>query len=236
MKHRSLVVFLALLILAMLPAIPAQAQSAQATFMSAYDVAATSFIYCVQTGQNGNATDATPIRGFAPIITSGSSTTVTSATASTSAFRDVVVGDVLFIRQDPATTTTVRYVTARASADSITVDSAVNITAATLFSFRHQTCATAATSGQINAAWGAAANKAVELCITTLNATSISFSVEGKLHGDSPAWEPIVVPTYTAAGCETIPINEPLSLLRVGVKVNTDTGVQSVTAKFLAER
>jgi hypothetical protein len=236
MKHRSLVVFLALLILALLPAIPAQAQSTQATFFSAYDVSATSPIYCVQTGQNGNATDAPPIRGFAAIITSGSSTTVTSATASTSAFRDVVVGDVLFIRQDPAMTTTVRYVTARASADSITINSAVNITAATMFSFRHQTCGTAATSGQVNAAWGATANKAVELCVSTINATSISFFVEGKLHADSPSWEPLVSPTYTTTGCENIPINEPLSLIRVGVQVNTDGGAQSVTAKFMAER
>lgn len=139
--------FLAVL-LALLPAVAA-AEQQKATFVSVYDLDATTTTYCVTTGQGGTAFGA-PMPAPAPVSTSGSSTTVTATTASTAPFAQVSVGDILFFRQSGGSTIT-RYVTARASSDSITINSATTLTAA-YFTWMKRTCGTAATDGWISVA------------------------------------------------------------------------------------
>lgn len=83
------------------------------------------------------------------IATSGSSTTVTAVTASTNPFGSVAAGDVISI--NIAGTATTRLVTARASADSITVNSALTIAATGLpFVYWKFNSGTAATSGWVD--------------------------------------------------------------------------------------
>lgn len=202
-----------------------------ATFFQAYDVSATSLTYPLLTG-NAASPFGGAIPGGAAVSTSGSSTTVTATTASTNPFASVGVGDELYFQTAPGTAVSVRYCTAKASSDSITIDTAITLTARQ-FTYKHFATGTAITSGAVDAATVGA--RAVQLCVQTLNATSITFSIEGRLAG-APAWATLVAPPFSATGCEIIAVPEALDQLRVGVKVNTDTGVQSVSAIMQSTR
>jgi hypothetical protein len=113
-----------------------------------YDVDSTSLTYCTIQGQNGGPF-ADPIPVGPAIKTTGSSTTVVEATASTNPFTGIVVGDVLVIKTPSATNAsamTVVAVTAKASNASITVDTAINITG-NFFGYYHHLCGTTDADG-----------------------------------------------------------------------------------------
>jgi hypothetical protein len=97
------------------------------TFAYNYDVDSASLTYVRLVGQNGDPFGGS-IAGPGTIKTVGSSTTVTENVASTNPFRDVGVGDVIQV----STSTNARFtrvVVAKASDASITVDSAVDLSA-----------------------------------------------------------------------------------------------------------
>lgn len=146
------------------------------TYVTNYDLDATSYTYCVTTGQNGGPFDP-PIPGNGRLTTVGSSTTVTGVTDSADSFGPVSVGDVLYIATAPQTNV-IRYVTARASADSITVNSAISLAAAgSAFSWMKVTCGTGASNGWIN--MSAYAGKKLSLEITQMVATGgVDFKFE----------------------------------------------------------
>lgn len=122
-----------------------------------YDVDSATLTYCVTNGADkGPFTD--PISVLPKIKTTGASTTVTELTASTNPFTTVAVGDVLVIltpsTTDPLSTTLV-VVTAKASAASITVDTAINITGNS-FGYYRNVCGTTAADGWFAVPAGAA--------------------------------------------------------------------------------
>jgi hypothetical protein len=102
-----------------------------------YQLDSASYIYCV-TG---------PVQqGPGRVKTTGSSATVTAVAGLDDPFTNVAVGDELIFGSGIGTE---RVVTARASATSITVDSAVNLndTAGFQFTYAHPSCGTGATDG-----------------------------------------------------------------------------------------
>lgn len=107
--------------------------------LSNYDLDSTSYVYCLTTGRGGD-----PGGGWLPgngkIKTSGSSATVTSNTASTSALTSLAVGDELLITYQGLLIRA--YVSAAASADSITVGTAIDISSGATYSFRRRSCGT----------------------------------------------------------------------------------------------
>ena len=131
----------------------------------------------------GSYSPASPI--FTKISTSGSSTTVSAVTATSAPFNLVSVGDLIqFNLTSPgaagSAVTTTRRVTAKASADSITVDTAVNIpTAGVTFTYLKFT------SGA-NAGWVALGDNAQAFEVYTqldqlnVGANSIGFKLEGR--------------------------------------------------------
>lgn len=135
MTRKTLLVAIA----AILCAGDARTQSSYATraLFANYDLDSTTAISCVLGTER-------PITQT--ISTSGSSTTVAAAVASSGPFETVAVGDVIYVF-DSTNIRRGRLVTARASANSITVDTAINITPAQTFRTRTRACGTTATDG-----------------------------------------------------------------------------------------
>jgi hypothetical protein len=105
--------------------------------------------YCTLSGQ-GSDPFAGPYPGRGQIETSGSSTTVTGVNAADDVFTDIGVGDVLFTRTG-AGVTSLRVVTAKASVDSITVNTAIDLTGGVNWTYKKLACGTSATDGWIDA-------------------------------------------------------------------------------------
>lgn len=120
-----------------------------ANFTYNYDVDSTSLTYCRLEGQNNDPFSGA-IPGRSRIKTTGSSATVAEYTTGGAPFTDVAVGDVLIV--PVAGVPTFRNVIAKASAASITVDVAINLSAAGgyTWTFRKAICGTAVTDGWID--------------------------------------------------------------------------------------
>lgn len=130
----------------------------EATLNAIYDLdSAGTYIYCVYNGVGDQ-----PLSGDKKIdqlvTTSGSSTTVAALSASTTdPFANVAVGDLLIFRRTFSATTggtfttyNERVVTAKASADSITIDTAIELPlTGTNFGYKTRSCGTASTSGWV---------------------------------------------------------------------------------------
>lgn len=206
----------------------------EAAFFIDYDVSSTSYIYGVY-GPWQNA------RKF--ISTTGSSTTVVSAVASTGALAEVDVGDRIYVRNVSVPSDDQVGVTAKASDDSITTSTAKDFgrdvaDSGYPYQFRKFLSGTTANDG-----WHYCGNeddKFVTLQLDTINATSIDFQIEGKFNDGVPFV--ITTQNFTAAtvasGVNTVVggaafgIPENLSAVRVGVKVNTDGGAQKLSAHY----
>lgn len=139
-------------ILLLLPAFVGASEQRVANYSYKYDLDSTNVIYCSLVGQSASAYGP-GITGVARILTSGSSTTVSAVTAGTNPFADLGVGDVIAVRRETATD--VVYITAKASADSVTVDTAVdwgNSGSGRQFTWLDLRCGTAITDGWIDVA------------------------------------------------------------------------------------
>ena len=189
------------------------AQAADHTFVRAYDLASTSFIYC-------DTSDYRP--GFGRIITVGSSTTVTTV-GSVSGFGALDAGDEIFF--NIAGTETRRVVATRASSSSITVTVAVDLSANGTSGYawrqRDVACSTASTSGWIGVrGW----TKKLIYAYLTLETGTGGVVVSVECRGSGDAAVPIQVLQFTLTGVtaptngEAAPIGEDCSDLRVGLK------------------
>ena len=203
-----------------------------------HDLTATSFTYGCYTGQFDSPLGPTRDNAHVKIKTVGSSTTVTSYTTGTNAFDLISVGDLLYVSTSGATPggtddgtrgrMLVLVVTARASADSITVNTAVDLSLGYYFRWRKFTTSTGATSCWIPVKGVTAGNFVVQ--IDQIQATSIDYQLECK--ADAPTAGIVIVsgPTNkTAAFAGAITFSDPWAFCRMGFKVNTDTGVQKIT-------
>lgn len=217
MKHfKTILIFLAFAVLA--PITPAQGVD-EAVFARTYDVASTSYIYCTTSALKP---------GTANIETSGSSATVTAVSGTP--FESLAVGD--DIQVTLAGVATRRRLTAKASAISVTVDSAINLDVDGGYGFQWNdvTCGTAATNGWIPAS--GFRNKSVQIVLDTINATSVEWKIQGRVRGGATAADLTNETSWTAANSQVVVIPEELDAIRVGVKVTTDGGAQSFSAYF----
>ncbi len=217
--RRALLALAALLTLA--PA--AGAEQAKAYFQTNYDLDATSYTYCVTTGKNGDPFGA-PREGNSA-VTAAASTTVAATTANTFPFLFVSVGDVLFFK-DTVGAVTVRYVTARASGDSITVDASTTVTAAN-FTFLKVSCGTAVTDGWINVAgWK---TKKISTYIEQMNVTG---GIDVRWECRDATIDSQIVQVYPASGANnyttagitsgtSVVIEEPWDACRIGYKIGS---------------
>ena len=219
---RKLLLSLALLVL---PA-AAQAQVNQYISVLRYDLASASVIYC--SGGPGWVT------GTSTVSTSGSSTTLTAATAGT--FDPLAVGDSIFVAG------AFRRVDAKASGTSLTLSSAIN-TVATGWNYIHYTCGTGTEAGKFTIANGWISTLVAE--IVTMTATSIDVRYECRTQAPDAAWI-VVYPSagnnecgagtessgycqFTAAASLALVVDEVWNECRIGLKINTDTaGAESI--------
>jgi hypothetical protein len=242
MTFKSRAVILAVTLLGVMTlALSSYAQVAQIQetipLVSGYDLASTSYIYCVTNTAPSGTVWGTGTTSVTPVTTSGSSTTVTAVTSGDNPFVSMSVGDEMSINLDGVITKV--YVTAKASSDSITVNTAVNLgdarrgTAGYFFNWRKLTCSTAATAGWIPVR--GRSGVAFSFALDTINATSIDARVQCRHDGSISSAIEIWTKNYTVASGDMISITTPGGIkydeCRFGMKVNTDTGVQSITVQ-----
>lgn len=238
----------ALLVLLLLPGIVAAQETKTAHYFAKYDLASGSYITCVTTGQNGDPwAEARPGTGTGGnnIKTSGSSTTVTEVTSSSLPFALLAVGDQIFVNG------TTRWITAKASGASITVNATINIEnggSGYPFTWKQVTCGTAATNGWIDVSqW---IYKKLSVHINTLASTSVDVKWEcldntydanpvnvypggltaGVCPGGTVASNAC---NYTAGGQNArtdVEIDAPYSACRPMLKVNGDSAGDVITA------
>lgn len=240
----------AMLAAILLPASAAQADNVVAVpLVAGYDLDATSLTYCNSVGEGGLVL-APPRRMPDKVKTSGSSTTVTSNTASSGAFEFVAVGDLLWFPRTESVPIAAgsavgvwRYVTARASADSITVDTAVDLSSGYGFGLRVVSCGTAATSGVVPVEGFDSLNFVGQ--IDQISVTGgITYQVECRADGPAAAWVTVIGPTNkTATWAGGNVAYEPWAACRIGWKIGSaddgsDTGAdaEKIAAFFIGTR
>lgn len=208
----------------------ALAQQAMAWSVYAYDVTAASYTYCALQGQNGDPF-AEPYLGTAKIKTTGSSTTVEENVVGTNPFANLAVGDMILVRR--GTVTDRVSITAKASAASITVSSAVNWSAGYDFRWLDLTCGTGTTDGWFGV--GAFYNVDVTVEWVTKNATSLDFQTECAIGPGLPVI--LETKSATAVGQWGPTITAGVyDRCRVGMKLTADTGAQVVNAHVAVKK
>jgi hypothetical protein len=187
--------FLIAVLLSLVPGL-VQAQGTDTAFWAInYNISASSYTYCVERGLNGNPFGG-PISGADKIKTSGSSTTVTENTASSGPFALLSVGDVIIVTLADGTSS-VRNITAKASSASVTVDTAIDLSAGYAFRWYKTVCGTAATDG-----WIDVGNYADKTYILEYNQGDLdSLDVRWECKYDSPTAAPVVVYPSEGDGC-----------------------------------
>ena len=189
---RKILLFLVALALAV-PALRAQtiaggnSSAREAAFAIQYNVDSTSLTYCRMEGVTGDPY-AAPKAVAQRIKTTGSSATVDEFVTAGAPFADVLVGDVLQIATPTATdpkVTTLRVVTAKASAAQITVDTAIDLSAAGGFRFSYWklACGTSTAAGWIRIP-PAAARFGMSLTFDQGDITTLVARWECKFAGD----------------------------------------------------
>lgn len=220
-----------------------------ANFNLNHNYTATTITYCTLNGIGGSPFSG-PITGNSGLITSGSSTTVTSAVASTSAFKGLVAGDVIMVNRavQGSTVTDIRSISSKGSDDSIVIDTAANWQNGTSgFGFRYLklVCGTSDTSGWISTSGLVA--KSITLLLTASGSLTGGLDARVECLDDfagalpNPVWPGAVAATadcgpgtyasgvcnYTTAGLTTgrekvvISRDIPCGAIRVGLAVHT---------------
>ncbi len=140
---------LAVLLLLAAPAFAQQDHKA-ANFTYKYDVASTTLAYYATLGVGGDPFGGF-IRGPGQVETSGSSTTVTGVVAADDVFANVNVGDIFSVRLSNGNTEN-RVVVTNADDDTITVDTAIDLTGGVVWNYKSLVGGTTADDGWISVA------------------------------------------------------------------------------------
>jgi hypothetical protein len=197
-----------------------------------------SYMYCVTQG-TGDDPLAQGKMVTIPVLTVGSSTTVTAATAGTGPFQNVSVGDEITFplgtltpagTQTPPGGESFRYVTAKASADSVTINAAINLAVPAgrgyPFTWRKRVCGTTATDG-----WFSTSNWQdfdVTFQADQSDATSLDASLECENFGAASAPNQIWTKNYLLAaygfpgGRTTVAVHDHFDRCRLGVRLTDD--------------
>lgn len=205
-----------------------------------YDLDASSNTYCVYQTESA-VTAGRGTTAFGPgdqvtqlVTTSGASTTVSAvSTSTTDPFATVAVGDMIqFIGADVPGVTNPRFseVTARASADSITVDTAVTLPAAGVnFRYWARACGTAATDGWFPIGQNVVSTIGVQVTQMNVTAGGITYQVECRQNetfavGGIIDTGNITVASTVANNPHFTHIEAKFSSCRVGLLLGTDDG------------
>jgi len=200
--------------------------------MSGYNLTSNSYIFCYTTGKNS------AVRGdwqpaVEKIVTSGSSTTTTSNTASAAALVGLAAGDEIMVYQSGKPVR--RYLTAAASSDSVTVNSAWDLTGGYPYFFRHRTCSTTATAG-----WTKVSDLlsfSYEVKINTFNATAIDTVVQCRAEDADGTVNTAYTQHYTSTAADTYIFSQQIGAYadecRFGLKVTAATDVQAITVNLM---
>jgi hypothetical protein len=213
---------IALVLLLSGSAVMAQVTRVDTPILSKYDLDSATYVYC-KLGFS--------LIGPGRIETSGSSATVTAVSGSTDPYTNVAVGDELFISGAAGNFT--RTVTARASATSITVDSAVNldVDGGYIFNYRTLSCGAAVTDGWIQVGPG-------KHTITIIYRQGdlgggVDYSLESRARGalGLPLQETYgtIAATTTLVNGVSIVLGETTPEFRVGLKYNTSDTSDATT-------
>ncbi len=222
------------------------AQCRTANFFLSFDVDSDSVIYGVVRGQGSNPFGGT-IPALAHIKTSGSSATVTSQTSGDNAFAELAVGDSIFIR-DTAGVVSMRLIIAKASSDSVTVDSVITLSDA---AFTWLKSTTSTTVGWLDVSGWTGRTLTIQYDQGDLGQLDARVECRGGYPGAQPVQ---VFPACTTGSCNTyqayttvgitsrtsIVIPDPFSACRVGLKYTTSdtsdatTNLEKVTVGFEA--
>jgi hypothetical protein len=220
-----------------------------------YDVQSGAYIYCRTEGVARVGNDDNRRVTTAPITAAANSTTLAAVTAGTNPFANLVVGDVIYL-QDPfqATkgATLEKVITARASADSVTISSVISVPTAftaNSFEWRKRQCATTA-----NAGWFPVEGyRPVKFSVgaNTIGATSVDIRFECREQGEDNQPYPVCTSgVCSSAGVLTVPaasagfsgrnafvvgVNDQWKECRVGLKIN-GAGTQSITMRATTSR
>ncbi len=235
--RKSLAALLALLLVCPLAARAATApHSMTLPLVVNYDLDSTSYVYCKSVGVGaGQNADFNWKDQAQPVTTGGSSSaTLAAVTAATNGpYDNLAVGSLLWFNIASAdaptagATPTFRYLTAKASDDSATIDSVVTVAAAGVgFQYLNRSCGTSASSGWFSVSGWTAGTALLEISqiVTT---SGIDYQLECK-HA-YPWATAVAVLTNTAAvtAAGTVPLvwSEPYDYCRVGIKLDsTDDG------------
>jgi hypothetical protein len=140
--------------------------------------------------------------GRGQIETSGSSTTVTGVNASDDVFIDIEVGDIILVR-DVQGNTTERVVVAKASNDSITVNTAVDWSAQVNWRWWNVECGTGADDGWIDVRRTSANAHAGWGIVIQYNTGDLTGGLAARIECRAPGlgMEPVVVYPSTGSSC-----------------------------------
>lgn len=212
---------------------------------SDYDLDSGSYIYISTSGEQGKVL-AEARRVPIKVKTVGSSTTVAAATASTNPFLGVVVGDELYFNM--AGLEVSRYITAKASDDSVTVDTAIDLTTddttGETFSWRKFAAGSAATDGWVPMAGFDTATFLVQLKQSDGGSIDVRIECENTMGPATSQVLPFAVENHTAYGCPaecdsyTIAAASQYDRCRLGMKINTDSSdaganIEKISAQFV---
>lgn len=250
-------VLLALLMVSSCPIVPAHAEMYGANFTYRYDIDSTTMTYCKVVGANDQPWNkgSWQLVGLAPIKTTGSSVTVNAVTAGRNPFDPVSAKDIIIVARGGATAPDLRVVQSKASADQITVQTAVNWDTTAGFSFKYlrTVCGTTDADGWIDMQTVGPGPKNVTFLLEQISGVTggidMHIQCRGSALGDlpntvhpgaagscSPGTSAGGFCNFTAAGLTTgrlavaIPDSIVCPLLRVGIKINTSETAETVEA------
>jgi hypothetical protein len=166
--------------------------------------------------------------------TSGSSATWVDVTSGDNFAAAINVGDELY---EPIAGTRV-LVIEKASNASITVSAAADLgSSGKNLHVRPFASGTTVTDGWVDCS--NLMNKSVSLQVDELAGTSITFTIEGRVPGSAPMTiytsAALVADTINSEGLSNlapIEIPESISAVRVGAKIDTDSGTNSISARL----
>lgn len=165
------------------------------------------------------------------IKTSGASTTVSENASGDAVFQGFLTGDLIHVKAGADGAWSTRVVTGVGSVPtSVTVGSNITLTG-NAWSYQKWNNGTTSSDGWFSVR--DLVDKSVEFEWVTKNATSADVSIEGRINGGGAAV--LYTENFTAVGKEIYPITETVDEIRVGIKINTDAGVNNFRASFRGE-
>jgi hypothetical protein len=174
-----------------------------ANFAYNYDLDSSVFTYCAVEGENGDPFG-NSIAGIGQIETAGSSTTITGVVAADDVFAPVDIGDVLSIRRSNGNIE-VRTVVTNADDDTVTVDTAIDLTGGVTWRYRKTVCGTAVTDGWIAVAGYTNVNLGIQYDAGDLGALEVVWECISGAPGAQPVQ--VYPGSGSACGFGTLAVN-----------------------------